>query len=314
MSYGNQQDSNNDPQSAPRQRRAGAGGILGGLLGGAGRSIKMRLFIGLAVALFGVVSYYSSAEKNPVTGEVQRIAMSAEQEMALGLQAAPELLQEMGGGLDPKRDPRAKLVTAIGEKLAYHTEAAKSPYAQKRNFHFFLINDTKTINAFALPGGQIFITRALFDKLQNEAQLAGVLGHEVGHVIHRHGAQQMAKQKFGQALVSAVGVGAGEQSAVQIAQMVNQFKQLSYGRDDELESDDYGMRLMIEVGYDPSEMIGVMEILKAATGGAGRQQEWAQTHPAPESRIEAIKVFLKKNADVIRTKSLVKDSSGGLMK
>src|SRR5213075_2104807 len=105
-------------------------------------------------------------------------------------------------------DPDARMVSEVGLKLVKSTEAFNSPY--RDNFNYYLLNDSKTVNAFALPGGQIFITRALYDRLQNEAQLAAVLGHETGHVINRHAAEHMAKGELGTALVTAVGVGASD--------------------------------------------------------------------------------------------------------
>src|SRR5215204_3612422 len=109
----------------------------------------------------------------------------------------------MGGEIDPSQ-PDSQTVERVGQYLVQRSVASKSPY--KYDFH--LLADPKTVNAFALPGGQIFITRALYDKLEDEAMLAGVLGHEIGHVIGRHSAEQMAKGQLGQLLTTAVGVGA----------------------------------------------------------------------------------------------------------
>ncbi|MDB5349774.1 MAG: Peptidase family [Planctomycetota bacterium] len=255
-----------------------------------GISINPRLIIAAVIALFGIVTYFARTQVNPVTGEKQHIAMSVDQEKALGLEAAPKMAAEMGGDITPGRDPRAALVQEVGRRLVENTEAGKSPYAD--NFHFHLLNDPNTINAFALPGGQIFITKALFDKLDDEAELAGVLGHEIGHVIHRHSAQQMAKGQLGQILSTAVGVGTsdrndGGQSAAMAAQMANQMIQLRYGRGDESQSDSYGLRLMNQVGYDPRAMLDVMKILKDASKG-DRQPEWLSSHPLPETRIQQI--------------------------
>src|SRR3954470_13998881 len=147
--------------------------IFGGYGGGGGRGFNPRWIIAAVIAIIGLVSYVGSRQRNPVTGEMQHVAMSVEQERALGLQAAPQMAQQMGGAVDPKRDPDAQLVADVGNKLVRASEAGRSPYSD--NFHFFLLDDRKTVNAFALPGGQIFITRALFDQLENEAQLAGVL-------------------------------------------------------------------------------------------------------------------------------------------
>jgi predicted Zn-dependent protease len=263
--------------------------------------LPIRLIIGVGIVIFALIGYYAKTEVNPVTGEKQHVGMGPEQEMALGLQAAPDMANQMGGALDPKSNPDAAKVAAMGQKLAYDTEAAKSPYAQEKNFHYFLLNDPQTVNAFALPGGQIFITKALYDKLQNEAQLAGVLGHETGHVIHRHGAVQMAKGQLGGMIATAVGVAASDsQSHAQMAQMAtqmaNQMVQLHYGREDELQADAYGLRLMAQLNYDPAEMLGVMAILKDLEKG-GRQPEMMQTHPYAENRIAQINEILAKYKD-----------------
>jgi len=262
-----------------------------------GISINPRLIIAAVIALFGIVTYFARTQVNPVTGEKQHIAMSVDDEKSLGLQAAPKMAAEMGGDISPRTDPRASMVQEVGRRLVDTTEAGKSPYAD--NFHFHLLNDPKTINAFALPGGQIFITKALFDKLDDEAELAGVLGHEIGHVIHRHSAQQMAKGQLGQILTTAVGVGAsdnegGGQKAAMAAQLANQMLQLRYGRGDESQSDSYGLRLMNQAGYDPRAMLDVMRILKEASQGS-HQPEWLSSHPLPETRVDQIKEELQRD-------------------
>jgi predicted Zn-dependent protease len=177
-----------------------------------------------------------------------------------------------------------------------NSDARKSPYVG--NFNFYLLNDSQTVNAFALPGGQIFITRALFDRLENEAQLAGVLAHEIGHVIHRHGAEHMATGQLGQTLVGAVAVGASDeqgrgQMATMAAMLANQMFQLKYSREDELESDSSGLNYMVQSSFDPSEMLRVMQILKEASGGGGRGPDFMQTHPNPDARLAQIQSYLK---------------------
>lgn len=264
----------------------------------AGR-VDLRIVIAIVIALVGLVTYFTRTTVNPVTGEKQRVAMSVDQEKALGLRAAPQMAAQMGGAADPRTDPQARLVAEVGQRVLSRSDAGteKNPY--RGNFNFHLLNDDKTVNAFALPGGQIFITRALLNRMENEAQLAGVLGHEIGHVIHRHAAEHMAKGQLGQSLAAAVGVAASDergrgQAAYVAAQLANQMFQLRYGRQDELESDDTGLKYMAQAGYDPSEMIRVMEILKAAAGGGGRGPSIMQTHPHPEDRIAAIKAYLQK--------------------
>ena len=150
------------------------------------------------------------------------------------------------------------------------------------------------MNAFALPGGQVFITAALFNRLKNEDQLAGILGHEIGHVIHRHGAERMARSGFIQGLINSVMIGAGgDYSMAQIAQVVGNYASMKYGRDQELESDDWGVRLMLEAGYDAEALIGVMDILEESSGG-NKQPEHMSTHPSPENRREEIREAIER--------------------
>ncbi|BFP39807.1 M48 family metallopeptidase [Flavobacteriaceae bacterium GF1] len=241
-------------------------------------SWKIRILIGLAIVVFAFVQRCSNKEENPYTGRIQNINMSAEQEIAIGLQSAPEMAQQHGG-LYPDERMQA-FVDAVGQKLVRNSIARETPYT----YDFHLLADDRTINAFALPGGQCFITYALFSKL-NESQLAGVLGHEIGHVIGRHSAERIAESSFWQTLTMGASVG-GDMGG--LVQGIGQNTLLKNGRGDELESDDLGVLLMIQSGYDPYEMIKVMEILKAAAG-PNRVPEFQSTHPDPENRIERIK-------------------------
>ena len=247
---------------------------------------KVKLLIGASIILFAVIKYCSSAEVNPYTGEKQHIALNEEQEIAMGLQAAPQMAQQHGG-LYPNENYQA-FVDQVGNRLVNNSIAKQTSY----QYNFHLLADQKTINAFALPGGQIFITYTLFSKLENEDQLAGVLGHEIGHVVGRHSAERMANQGLMEGILNGVAVGFDPntaQGAAAIAQMLN----MSYGREDELQSDDLGVKFMIKSDYDPEAMIGVMEILKSAAG-PNRTPERMSTHPDPENRVEKIKEAIKK--------------------
>lgn len=248
------------------------------------RNFKVRLLIGVAIALFFVVKRCSQREENPYTGRMQTISMTPEKEIAIGLQSAPQLTEQYGG-LYPNTQYQA-LVDNVGNKLVNNSVAKETPY----QYEFHLLSDPNTINAFALPGGQIFITYALFSKLENEDQLAGVLGHEIGHVLGRHSAERIAETEYWQGLATAGSVGAD------IGDLVGNIGQntlLTNGRDDELESDDLGVWFMINAGYNPEEMIGVMEILKAAAG-PNRVPEFQSTHPDPDNRIEKIRAAIEK--------------------
>ena len=250
------------------------------------RGFKLRLLIGLGIALFAVVKYCGSAQDNPFTGERQHISLSEEEEIAIGLQSAPAMA-EQHGGLHPNNEAQA-LIDNVGRKLVTNSVAADTDY----RYEFHLLSDPNTINAFALPGGQIFITYALFSKLETEDQLAGILGHEIGHVVARHSAERIEQQQLTQGLLNGVAVGIDPntaQGAAAIASIIN----MKYGREDELQSDDLGVRFMMKSGYDPEGMIGVMQILKDAAG-PNRTPEFQSTHPDPVNRMEKIRESIEK--------------------
>jgi len=249
-------------------------------------NFKGRLVIAVIIAIIGVITYFSKTETNPITGEKQRVSLSVNQEIQLGLQAAPELIQEMGG---EARDSKLNAyIDKVGNRVLSSTEAGKSPF----KFEFYLLADNKTVNAFALPGGQVFITMGLYKLLKSEDQLAGVLGHEIGHVINRHGSEHMAKQELTQQLVQATQVASGGYDQGMIAQYVGQMVNLKYGREDEIESDKYGVKYLVESGYKPEAMIEVMEILNDASG-KNKSPEFLSSHPNPENRIQKIKEYIQ---------------------
>ncbi|MCL6294213.1 M48 family metalloprotease [Jejuia spongiicola] len=249
-----------------------------------GRNFKVRLLIGLAIVAFAFIKKCNSKEKNEYTGRIQTINMTSDQEIAIGLQNAPQMAQQHGG-LHSNNQYQA-LVDKVGNKLINNSMAKDTPY----RYEFHLLADENTINAFALPGGQIFITYALFSKLENEDQLAGVLGHEIGHVLGRHSAERIAESDFWQTVSTGASVGADMGGLVS---GIGQQTLLKNGRGDELESDDLGVLFMLNSGYNPEEMIGVMQILKDAAG-PNRVPEFQSSHPDPDNRIEKIQESIEK--------------------
>ncbi len=246
-----------------------------------------RIVIALIMAAVSGILYLTNTQVNSVTGEKQRVALSPAEEVALGLQTAPQMAAQFGG-LHP--DPQVQAyVKQVGMKILQTSGAKQTPY----EFDFHVLRDSETVNAFALPGGQIFITAELFNRLENEAQLAGVLGHEVGHVIGRHAAEHLAKARLTQGLVGAASVAgssdpSGSQAAAMIANMVGQMVTMRFGRQDELESDTLGVRFMADAGYNPSALIRVMDILAQSRGGDSSQPEFLSTHPDPGNRTQRI--------------------------
>lgn len=234
---------------------------------------------------------------DPTTGDRFFSIYSWDQETALGLEAAPSFTDEFGGEL-PNEQVRS-YVTEIGSSMVPHVEEG---VPNDLPWEFTILN-SDVVNAFALPGGQVFITRGLASQLENEAQLAGVLGHEIGHVTARHGNQQMSRSVAlqGGLVASALVIGAaGEDSVLReygqyglpVAQVGGQLVLLSYGRDAEYQADELGMRYMSQAGYKPSGQRGVMQKL-ADLSGAQRQPAWLSTHPFPEARIDRINELLR---------------------
>ncbi len=242
----------------------------------------LRLVIGAGIVIFGIIKFCSSAEENPYTGETQYVDLSAQEEIALGEKSTPLMLNEYGG-LHPDESAQRK-VKSIGRRLVQNSIASTAPY----DFSFHLLADDNTINAFALPGGPVFITYALYSRLENEDQLAGVIAHEIGHVIGRHSAERMAQQGFTNTLLTGIAVGSESYEATQAAAVFANLVNMKYGRGDELESDHLGVRIMLDADYDAEALIGVMKILKEAAG-PNRVPEFQSTHPDPENRIEKIR-------------------------
>jgi predicted Zn-dependent protease len=246
-----------------------------------------RILVALVVAAISLITYFSSSSFNSVTEETQFVAITPEQEIALGLQAAPEMAQQFGGLLPDKQ--AQSYLDSICQRIISQSEAANTEWA----FECHLLADSETINAFALPGGQLFITRALFERLETEGQLAGVMAHEIGHVVARHSAQQIAKQELTQGLTGAAVIATYDPQnpssarTAQMAMVIGQVVNMKFGRDDELQSDKLGVQFMAEAGYDPRSMIDVMRILAEANEGP-RPPEFFSTHPNPENRIARI--------------------------
>jgi predicted Zn-dependent protease len=263
--------------------------------GQGGSGFPMRLILAVILALVSFITYYSKSVINPVTGKKQHIDLSVNQEIALGLQAVPQMEAQYGGEVHDmtKRDR----VLRVFRRLVERTAAGKTPY----KFTVHLLNDTKTINAFALPGGQVFMTLALLQHLTTDGQIAGVLGHEIGHVIARHGAEHLAQEQLTQGLVGAAVVASSDPNdpqrgarnaaiAAAVANMVN----LRFSRDDELQADQLGVHFMADAGYDPRSMLAVMKVLQDVEASGHAPPEFFSTHPNPAHRTERIQAAIQR--------------------
>lgn len=221
--------------------------------------------------------------------------LSWQEEIQLGSEASPEFIDQGGGELPDEQV--VQYVRTMGEQLARIAEQqTPDPDRPALQWEFHVL-DSAVINAFALPGGKVFISRGLMAQMTNEAQLAGVVGHEIGHVMARHGNKRMSQSMILQGAIVAVGV-AGAVSAEEWMQVLGvgtavggQLFLLKYSRSNEIEADKLGVQYMARAGYNPLGQVQVMEILGKAGGGGGTP-EWLSTHPASDTRVEALEELI----------------------
>src|SRR5262245_46813393 len=257
-------------------------------------------------ASLGAASINATAEKKPTQREVkvQKTSLTRDQEVDLGKQAAAEVEREMEVIKNPEIE---SWLNNIGQKLAKTKEANSYP------FYFKLVNED-SINAFALPGGPMFVHTGLIKAADNEGQVAGVLGHEMSHVALRHGAAQLGRANTWQTILGVagaasgvVGGGAGEMigmavntgGGLGVASLLSKFS-----RGSERDADLNGARMVADVGYNPIEVARFFEKLEAQTGEAGQPkglESWLSSHPNPGKRVqyvsEDIQFYPKKSYD-----------------
>lgn len=219
----------------------------------------------------------STCATNPATGKREVMLVSESQEIEMGKQGSQEVLASMA--LMP--DPVQQYVRGVAAQLVAVAERPNLPWS----FH---VLDDASVNAFAFPGGPIFVTRGILTHMNNEAELAGVLGHEIGHVTARHTAQQLTKQQLAQ-----TGLVVGSIFSSTVAGLAGVASQglgmlfMKFGRDAEYQSDELGFRYMTKVNYDPKAISTMFTMLQrqGELGGGGRLPEWQSTHPDPENRV-----------------------------
>src|SRR5437773_7804908 len=222
-------------------------------------------------------SLVAGCATNPATGARQLMLVSESQEIAMGRDYDKQVVASIG--LYPDSGLQ-RYIQQFGTRLAATSERPNLPWT-------FRVVDDPVVNAFALPGGFIYVTRGIFAHLNSEAELAGVVGHEIRHVTARHSVSQLSKQQLAQ-LGLAVGTIASPEferfAGLASAGLGVLF--LKYSRDAERQADDLGLRYMRRVNYDPREMPHVFELLTRVSQaqGGGRVPEWLATHPDPENR------------------------------
>ncbi len=239
---------------------------------------RCRFRVRCVATLATCASLALSCATNPVTGKRQLSLVSESQEIAMGREADKEVASTYG--LYPD-DRLQQYVHTLGMSIARRTERPGLPWT-------FRVVDDAAVNAFAIPGGFIYVTRGILTHLNSEAELAAVIGHEIGHVTARHSVTQMSKQQLAQ-----VGLVAGTILSPRVAQFGNLAQTglgmlfLKFSRQDESEADRLGFRYMMAGGYDPRKMVDVFRMLEGVSqqgGSEGRLPQWLSSHPNPENR------------------------------
>ncbi len=233
--------------------------------------------------------------KAPITGRSQFIMVSPQQELALGIESAKQVLQTEKISNDPQKNA---MVKRIGERIA---QVASSNYPTARNFQweFFVIDKDDEANAFCLPGGKVFVYTGIFKYVENDDELAAVMGHEIGHALARHGAERMSSGQLAQiggevlgAVMQSRGNPANTQAVMQAFGIGTQLGvMLPHSRTQEYEADHIGLVLAAKAGYDPRAALNFWK--KFAQSGQ-TPPEYLSTHPAPTNRIAQIKALLPK--------------------
>jgi len=231
---------------------------------------------------FLLAAVQAGCSVNPVTGKRELIFIPESQEIAMGVQAAPQFEKEFGGTVP--NDRLQGYIQELGKKIAAVSD-------RQMPWDFALVG-SKTPNAFALPGGKVFVTAGLFGSLANERQLAAVLGHEIGHVCAKHNVKGLQRQMTAEVFASVAGKLAGDkaEAAEAAAKIAGNMAVMKYSRDDEYQADALGVKYMEKAGFNPWGMVETLEfLLKLGGSEPSKFEEMFQTHPLTSARVKQAK-------------------------
>lgn len=219
--------------------------------------------------------FYSGCAVNPLTGEKEFMLLSEEQDAEIGRKYAPEIEKQMGGRIENRK--LQDYINSVGQGIA------RKSHDRPFEYRFAALNDD-SINAFALPGGYIFVTKGMLKKLGTEAQLAGILGHEISHVVTRDTAALMSREIGIDLLLSVVATEQTPQGVLVATDITRQILGLRYSRKQEQVADMGGVKYMVAAGFNPYGMVETMRMLEQEQ--KSRPIEFLSSHPSPENRIE----------------------------
>ncbi len=243
------------------------------------RTIRVTL---IALGLIGSLFWLASCAVNPVSGQRELMLISEDKEIQLGRQTDADVVRQFGIYDDQKLNA---YVNGLGQRMG------KVSHRPHLAYHFKVL-DVSVVNAFAVPGGYVYFTRGILANLNTEAELAGVMGHEIGHITARHSAQQISRAQLAKLAVEAGSVFSDEFRALSgLAGFGVQMLFLKFSRDNERQADDLGVEYASKVGYDASQMANFFETLDRmqAHGDKSGLPSWFSTHPNPEDREKVVR-------------------------
>ena len=249
--------------------------------------MKKGVQIAKGILAIIVILGVCSCAVNPVTGKQELMLLSESEEIKLGGQTDAQVVSEYGIYKDEKLTAHlAEICRRVG----------KTSHRPNLSYHFKIL-DASVVNAFAVPGGYVYFTRGILASLNSEAELAGVMGHEVGHITARHSAQQYSRAQLAQIGLMGLALGLPEElsSLAGVAQFGVGMLFLRFSRDNERQADDLGVEYSAKVGYDPSQMANFFLTLERMNPSSDRTglPEWFSTHPNPENRVAAVRARAK---------------------
>ncbi|MHC4157933.1 MAG: M48 family metalloprotease [Planctomycetota bacterium] len=230
----------------------------------------------LTLSTLGLIFYLcSGCAVNPITGQDQFMLIPEQQDITIGQEYSPEVEKQMGGRI--ANEDLQDYIDNVGQKIA------RIGHRPNWEYHFIAVQD-KTINAVALPGGYVFVTKAMLQKLKTEAQLAAILAHEMTHIVARDSSAAISRQIGIDILLSAVASQETPQGVLLVADLAGQILNLQYSREQEWVADLGGLDYMVRAGYNPYGAVEVMHILQSQR--EIRPVEFFSTHPSPQNRID----------------------------
>jgi predicted Zn-dependent protease len=244
------------------------------------RTIATMLF---TLGLFGLLLWTASCAVNPVSGQRELMLMSEDKEVQLGGQTDADVVRQFGIYDDKGLNV---YVNGLGQRMA------KVSHRPHLAYHFKVL-DVSVVNAFAVPGGYVYVTRGILASMNSEAELAGVMGHEIGHITARHSAEQISRAQLAQMGMAIGSIVSPEFRALSgLAGMGAQMLFLKFSRDNERQADDLGVEYASKVGYDASQMANFFETLDRMNPHSDNSglPGWFSTHPNPEDREKVVRV------------------------